>query len=379
MRKFKNEYEYLVHLIQCAIQNKQPCEKPINLSFDKVLQYGMEHEVANIALVSVEKLLHKPETDIYSRWKMVYAFSIQRHVNQMNAREIIVNALDHADIRHIETQGTMMKQLYPQPEWRMMSDIDFIIDRENLDTAQKIMEGLGYRTKNPNGVEVDAYGRNGIAVELHSDFFDPNSMCYGTISEPFSMVAQTGDTYSYRVSDTAFYLYNLLHCIKHYLQRGAGIRRIIDLYLLKEEFANKVDFGVINKVLTENQYVDVANELFAVADKWFGDTNINDYINLSQIEESIYLANNHGTVEIHLNNEYKRSRKSKFAFKLDKYLSLIFAPKETIYRAYPFCQKHKYPTVLCWIHRGFCVLFSKRKRNNARKLLQQIKNTKIQK
>lgn len=202
-------------------------------------------------------------------------------------------------------------------------------------------------------------------------------MCYGTISAPFLMATQTDDTYSYSVSDTAFYLYNLLHCIKHYLQRGVGIRRIMDLYLMKEKLANRVDLQLIEKVLAENRYKDVANDLFAVADKWFGDGNIDSSVDLSQIEESIYLANNHGTAEIQLNNEYKRSSKNKLYFKLHKCLSLIFASKENIYRAYPFCQKHNYPIVLCWLHRGFCVLFSKRKRTTAFKLIRQILNVKI--
>lgn len=377
MQKFKNEYEYLVHLIKCSLRDLQPIEKPKELSFDKVLKYGKDHEVANIAFVSIERLSAKPKDEVYTKWKTAYAFSIQRHANQMNAREKIVDALNNAAIRHIEAQGTIMKKLYPHPEWRMMSDLDFIIDKENLDAAEDVMKELGYETKNPNGVEVDAYGKNGIAVELHSDFFDPNSMCYGTISDPFSMATQAGDTYSYSVSDTAFYLYNLLHCIKHYLQRGAGIRRIMDLYLMKEKLAHRVDFQLIEKVLTENRYKDVANDLFAVADKWFGDGNIDNSIDLSQVEESIYLANNHGSTEVQLNNEYKRSARNKFYFKLHKCLSLIFASKENIYRAYPFCQKHNYPIVLCWLHRGFCVLFYKRKRTTAFKLIWQILNVKI--
>ncbi len=284
MQKLKNEYEYLVHLKKCALRNLQPVEKPKELSFDKVLKYGKEHEVANIAFVSVENLHTKPNEEVYTKWKTVYAFSIQRHTNQMNACNKIVAALNNACIRHIEAQGTIMKRLYPHPEWRMMSDIDFIIDKENLNAAEEVMKKLGFETKNPNGVEVDAYGKNGIAVELHSDFFDPNSMCYGTISDAFSMATQTGNTYSYSISDTAFYLYNLLHCIKHYLQRGVGIRRIMDLYLMKEKLANRVDFQLIEKVLAENRYKDVANDLFAVADKWFGDGNIDSSVDLSQIE-----------------------------------------------------------------------------------------------
>lgn len=33
-----------------------------------------------------------------------------------------------------------MKRHYLHPEWRMMSDIDFIIDKENLDAAEYVMK-----------------------------------------------------------------------------------------------------------------------------------------------------------------------------------------------------------------------------------------------
>ena len=56
MQQFANEYEYLVHLLQCAISDEQPVEKPAELSFEKVFEYGRTHEVANIAYVSLLKL-----------------------------------------------------------------------------------------------------------------------------------------------------------------------------------------------------------------------------------------------------------------------------------------------------------------------------------
>lgn len=65
MKKFKNECKYLVHLIKCALQDKEPTEIPKNLSFDKVFEYGKEHEVANIAFVSVQRLHKKPKDDLY--------------------------------------------------------------------------------------------------------------------------------------------------------------------------------------------------------------------------------------------------------------------------------------------------------------------------
>ena len=183
MNIFKNEYEYLVHLVRCALQEIQPTELPKGLSFDRVYEYGKAHEVANIAFVSVQRLNKKPNDDLYTQWKKSYAFSIQRHANQMSARKEIVRALNETGVRHVEIQGTVMKTLYPYPEWRMMSDIDFIIDKENLEKAESIMKSLGYETNNPNGVEIDAYGKNGIAIELHSDFLIQNQF----VTEPYPM------------------------------------------------------------------------------------------------------------------------------------------------------------------------------------------------
>lgn len=376
MKKFKNEYEYLVHLIKCALQDKQPVELPKNLSFDKVFEYGKEHEVANIAFVSVQKLHKKPEDDLYVKWKTVYAFSIQRHANQMNARKEIVDALKEAEIRHVEVQGTIMKTLYPYPEWRMMSDIDFIIDKENLESAEAVMKKLGYHTENPNGVEIDAYGKNGIAVELHSDFFDPKSICHGTISDVFSFSTQIDDTYSYRASDTIFYSYNLLHCVKHYLQRGAGIRRIMDMYILRKRLSDRVDKEYIDKIISGSGYKATVDEIFAIVDKWFYD--IKNEADLSKTEEHIYLSNNHGSMQIQLKNEYYRANtKNKRFFKVRKYRNLIFPSKDDMYRSYPLCKSKKYPIVVCWLYRWFSVLTNPKKRKNATRLLSEIGKTKV--
>ena len=373
MNKFENEYEYLVHLIKFALKNEQPTEKPETISFSKVFEIGKAHEVANIAFISVEKLKNKPEEALYDKWISYYGKSVRRHINQINARDKIVNALNEAKIRHVEVQGTIMKTLYPHSEWRMMCDIDFIIDKESLDVAEEVMKMLGYNTRNPNGVEVNAFGKNAIAVELHSDFFDPNSIGYKTITDVFSYSQRIGNTYSYKASETIFYLYNLLHCIKHFLQRGAGIRRIMDMYIMREALLNKVDIVFINEILTKTGYKKVADEIFAVVDKWFSDSqNIQE---LKNFENKIYLSNNHGSKKIFYENQYDRcDKKGKRFFKLNKFLKMLFPSKKSMYLCYPFCEKHKFPTIICWLYRLFKTIFDPYKLRRAFKRFIYIKN-----
>ena len=375
MKIFQNEYEYLVHLLVCALQDRQPQELPKSFSFQKVFSYGKAHEVANIAFLSIEKLQNKPCEGLYKEWKTYHALSIRRHANQMMARDAIVQALDKAAIRHMQVQGTLMKQLYPQPYWRMMSDIDFIIDAEALQAVEGVMQSIGYTTVNPNGVEVDAQGKNGIFVELHSDFFAPTSVCYGSITDPFSY-GEPAQGYAYEASDTIFYLYNLLHIVKHFLQQGTGIRRIMDLYIMESKLSGSIDRAYIQTVLQESGYEAMAKKLLAVAQKWFAEAALEE--DLSKEEALIFESNNHGTYQVSLKNEYnKASAEDQRFFKLKRYLALLFPKKEDIYNAYPRCKRWKLPTLLCWIYRWVSICVHSKKRKYATSLLSNISKTKI--
>ena len=348
---------------------------PEHLSFQTVFEYGKEHEVANIAFISVKKLKNKPDSSLYTEWKSIFALSMQRHYRQMAARDTIVAALNEAGIRNVEVQGTVMKTLYPQPEWRMMSDIDFIIDKDNLNAAEQILKKLDYDIYSSNDCEVDAFGKGAIAVELHTDFFDKDSVFYGTISDVFESSTIVDGSYSYTPSQTVFYLYALLHCIKHYVRKGVGIRRVMDMYILSSRLGDKVDLKYIDEVLKKSGYKNDADILFEIANIWFGD--LKGGRDLTQIEENIFLSNNHGTRQMEFKNEYDRADgTAKRFFKLKKIISLVFPRKEHIYNSYPFCKEHNYPIVLCWVYRGIRLLFANKKRGTIAYRLSEIKNLK---
>ena len=375
MAEFKNEYEYLIHLLKCAITDTQPQEKPQELSFEKVFKIGKAHEVANIAFVSLLRLENKPDQETYKAWKTFYAFSISRHANQMAVRKTVVDALSDAKIRTVEVQGTVVKTFYPHPEWRMMTDIDFIIDRKNVALAQQTMEKIGYQTKSSFGsdlelCEVNATAPDGTYVEIHSDFFDHFCICNSAMKNAFSF-AYEFEPFNYRVDETTFYLYNLLHCIKHYLQHGTGIRRILDVYVLTMKLEDKVDWTRINSMLETSGFKKAADEIFALSDKWF--RNIEPKINLEDAEQTVYMSGNHGTTSVMAKNTYNRMEKTKQKhFKFYAVLSRVFISKAEIYNGYPFCRKYKLPIVLCWFYRAFCIMFDKKRRKKVSNIISAL-------
>ena len=382
MAEFKNEYYYLINLINCALKDLQPQELPEHLSFEKVFEYGKTHEVGNIAFVALQRLKVKPDDQTYKKWKTFYAFSLSRHANQLEVRKEVLASFKKIGVRSLEVQGTVVKSFYPHPQWRMMTDIDFIIDRENLDKVDQVMRNLGYETKccvdsNSKTFEVDVIGKYNTLIEIHSEFFERKEKeAYGSITNPFETAEPTGEGLCYRLPDTEFYLYSLLHCIKHYLGSGTGIRRILDIFILRQKLLKKINTEYVNSVLEKAGYLSVAEEICALADRWFSDGEITS--ELSEAENIVFLSGNHGTGQIGLSRAFKKAGKgNKILFRIKMFFSRIFISKAEIYSAYPFCRKHRYPIVLCWLHRILCLIFIKKKRKQALNTISTIKDTEL--
>lgn len=379
MNKITTEYEYLVHLVACAINDTVPCEKPDELDFSSVFEIGKIHEVANIAYLSVEKLENQPSDEFLEKWKNFYYNSIQRDVRQLQAYYDLINSLHSAGVRTTEGQGTRVKPLYPSTDLRMMSDIDIIIDRENLEKAKACLETLGYEAKYLNETEVD--GTKGqIYIEIHSEFFEENiydaeTKYHLVVNNPFSHAKSEDDSLNYVLDDETFYLFSLLHTVEHYEVSGCGIRRVLDLYFLRKEYENRVDTKAIDDVLKKYGYYQDKEDLFALEKYWFEDVEPNK--DLSNIEKDIISAGNHGTEEQFYRKRFEFEKESGKRFAKFKYfIRYVFPKKEYIYLAYPFCREHNYPTVLCWIHRiivstfklsGFKNVMSKIKKINGNK------------
>lgn len=368
--KFHNEYDYLLHLLACALNGTQPEDIPEEFSFAKVLKYGKTHEVANIAFLAVQKLKTQPEPDILNQWNQVYWQAVKRDVVQKNAREETLNALHSHGIYTLEVQGTVVKKYYPQSHLRMMSDIDIIVPEDKLSELEPIMQSIGYETKNPFGVEVDARKGNAF-IELHTEFFDDVSDTRVALEPPFTY-AEYGENYTATVSDTVFYLFHLLHTIKHCGQKGSGLRRIIDLYYLEKVMPDKVDYNYIDGVLKKYGFYETKVKLIAVKDKWFN--GIESDMDLSEFETEILQSGNHGTEELSFKHKFKKEKEQGKRFpKLLYLLAFLFPPKEDIYVAYPFCQEHNYPIILCWVHRWIFSVLNQKKWKSVKKLFSRLK------
>ncbi len=347
---FLDECDYLIHLIRCAIHGLQPRELPEELDFKWVYECGAFHQVANIAFYSVEKLAKKPDEALYRKWEACRDKAVVRHINQSYAAQEIRSSFQDAGIRWLEVQGTKIKPLYPQPEWRTMSDIDFLIDQENLPKAAQILQNLGYQWTEKPGVEVDGFRSPNINVEIHSQYFPKKNVYHDLLEPPFASVEKTGQ---YALNE--FYLYNILHIAKHYFGDGCGIRRVLDVYYLNRNYGQIIDRAYIQSILERGKADDFAAEISGLADIWFGERE--QSVPRSEMARSILGAGLHGNRTTQMKNHVKQTLTHPTRFTKFKYLvGRILGTGGKLQRTYPILKRYPILTPFCWLHRAIRAL-----------------------
>ena len=159
------------------------------------------------------------------------------------------------------------------------------------------------------------------------------------------------------------YLLHLLRCAVH----GAVPEPIPD----GVSFEQVLQYGMKHEV-ANIAFLAVKKQLLAIKDRWFN--GIEPEIDVSELENEILISGNHGVAENYYKHKFKRERaQGKHFVKIRYLLDFLFPKKEDIYSSYPFCEKHRLPAVLCWIHRWIFSVFNKRKWENVKAVFSKLK------
>ena len=368
----KPEYGYLIHLIRCGIHGDIPEELPAGMSFQKVYDYAMAHDVANLAFYGVEKLKRKPEQPLYDTWKYRRDLALARDMNQEFAGEEIVQAFRAQGILFKELQGTVLKKLYPRPEYRTMSDLDYIVEKSSLEKCGEILGQLGYDYKQLGDFEIDGTRRPDIFIEIHTDYFSEFSEYCGAMGDPFSGIESTE-------SDglTELYLYNVIHTAKHYYSGGCGIRRVLDMYYLDLWYGGKIDREYVDSVLQEQNLGAFSRKLSDLGRQWFGEPR-QGHDDPSMVNY-ILDAGVHGKRKNYIANSMEHMQGSKgasFGIRIRYLFTRLFPDFRTMTVKFPILRECPVLYPFCWIYRILRMIFGRHRKESLRdlKLVLQTKD-----
>lgn len=354
--------ELLYKLINASVSS-ETLSKSLLKDADKEFYYCLKEQTFLPMLYQVFK---------DERFFHYYASSHLIHEQFNKIVKEIQSILNENEIEHIFIKGSILKNLYPDENVRMFGDIDFIVKEKEYKKTISLLKNNGfvYIHLCEHHTEMK---KDGLLIEVHKKLFDSDERGNKFFLYPFDHLKLINE-YSYTLEDSFHFVYVVAHYAKH-LSLGAGIRPIIDIYLMIINF--NLDWTYINESLKELKLDKFFNIVLNEINIIFGFNDISFFSNNDVANELIDYSINSGIHGFGKNNSMTangvlhKAGGNKFKYLLMK----LFIPLKSLFTIYPWTK-----TIILipfgYIYRFFSLLFNKQHRKKFKQTLKYKNNHK---
>lgn len=358
------ELNYLFELIKAVLNNQEikfPTEKT---DWDKLYNLAKKHSISAIVFAGIEKLPEeaKPNNTIYQKFKQAAAKSYTTEAIQYIEGNRIFDYFEKNSINFIPLKGWLLRQYYPHPALRSMSDIDILIRDEQSQKVHDIMIKLGYDVKSYKEGNHDVYIKPPyMNIEIHRALFIKEHGINDYFTNIWSrVILNQGHYYRYNMSYEDNFIYMLAHINKHFSHGGTGIRSVIDIWLYLNNFQTVLDWEYINKILKQESLLEISKQIITIGQSWF--SNKQDNLYEKEIENFIIASGTYGNITNILTRTLIKTDGNLRNKKYKYYFNRIFAPLKQMKKRYPILKKHPYLIIYYWFIRIITAIFSAKKR-----------------
>lgn len=375
--------QLLIDLVNIAVFDKNIIVD--NKSEDLWTQLFKELTVHNLECIVFDeayKILKNEqfESKLINDWKIrsmtrVLSFKRRCRVLPDIMREFIKNGIDILMIK-----GFTFKNLYPHPDTRLMSDLDLLVNENDLDKSVKIFEQFGY--KKADNIEQECnlvlVKKDSVMIELHFKLF-PSVMFNNNKTLIDLMWEETEVEYIESVpvqvpSYTNSYVYFILHMAKHFALTGFGIRQLIDFSLYMQKNNKKINYDRANVLLKAYSadiiavYIsELCNVLFDMTisvEKKLVRPDIFDFTLQQIFQSGIFGHRNKETTLESIFIQNIQNPKGELRSKFNTRLHILFPKSNYMGYRYKYAKKHTLFLPIAWIHRGIHQIISPNKEAN---------------
>lgn len=187
-----------------------------------------------------------------------------------------------AGVRPLVLKGLICRQLYPKPDYRMSSDEDLLIQKDEFEICDEFLLTRGFtRDELKPGEEKDEVSYlnrdTGVYLEIHMTPFpaaEEGLGRYGNLNGEFEGVfdrvkeVELGERKIYTLSDTDHIYYLFCHALKHFLHAGFGIRQLCDIALMAKEYESSIDWNCLKIKLKRLKLLEFFGTIVEIGDKY---------------------------------------------------------------------------------------------------------------
>ena len=342
-------FQYLAELVQAQLENRTPKELPESLTLNELVTFADKSHMRTLLLGSLLKLdLEENQKQLLQQIVLPRIFL---SYTQQNEFRQLIQAFEENHICSQPMKGIFMKQYYPKPELREMSDIDILINEDQIESAETILTGLGYVFVSKESHH-DIYKKNKLMLEVHSTMYDSHvDKNQHDYFKNFSRtVLMDGHSYTYTFTKEDFYVYMLSHMAKHFYARGCGIRNLVDIYVYQKQFGPELDRSYLKRELKKCGIYDFSRHMEALADLWLNQKECSEFY--LQLFHYMLDCGIYGKDENGIWNKFANAKTgNKATSALHLKLWYLFPPMDYMTEWYPWVKGKPLLLPVAWIGR----------------------------
>lgn len=365
MSDYVLEKKYLIQLIRAVIKEEIPPSPPKNINWEIVYKLSAMHYVSNIVYYAIEKLTpsHCCPQLIKDCFFKDYKKCIAKEATQHIVTEQILEVFEDKGVACIPLKGYFIKNLYPKPDMRVLSDIDILIKEDQSLIVDKVLIDLGFIFKCSVSFHEIYFKKPFMNVEIHRrlmrDWIVDKSFNIGSYFENVWDKAQIAKDckYRYKQSIEDYYIFMVAHLAKHYKHSGIGLRHVVDIWVFQNHYSETLNWNYLKEEFQKSKLWIFENKIRHLCEVWFENGKNNDLYD----QMTNYILNNgaFGTKKNSMHSDLKTEEKS---LKISKFLyiiRLLFPSNNRIRIQYPLVEKLPFLLPGFWLLRGIKCIFKK--------------------
>lgn len=327
-------YQDLIQLIRISLGEDLPQANFNNTNFEAIYHIANNNSIPNLLFYAIENKNLKLDKNLYNKYRDARDQSFLKDNLISSEYQSLKTLFNNNQISHLPLKGIILKELYPEPSMRTMSDIDILVKPNQRKTIHDLMEKAGYQTILYNKNNEDVYHKPPFCiVEIHTSLFEKKSIYYNfykNIWNNQTLISQ--NDYEYKMTNEDFYIYLIAHFAKHYFHTGSGLRTIIDLYLFRKRYSNTLDKEYIQNKLETYELDTFHQDITNLIDVYFYNKGDKD-----KAQEMLNYIIESGTYGKKENAYYNRQKQYKT--KTSYLIHRIFLPIKEMKNHYPILNK----------------------------------------
>jgi hypothetical protein len=350
---------------------------PEDFSMDDAYRVAEKHQVLPLIYYGAMNHPTLGSHPVMARFFERACTYISHSANQQEKVEEICRRLDKAGVDFMPLKGTILKSFYPSPEMRVMGDADILVRMEDYPTIAPIMRSLPGLAMPESDHEYTWMLPGKVTVELHKRLIPSyNEDYYAYYGDGWRLarpVAEGSHRFEMSREDTLIYLFT--HFAKHYRDKGAGVKYVVDFFVYRRA-CPEIDLKYVEGEMKKLRLWDFYCNVMRLVDVWFEGAPTDeksDFLTHKIFDDGVFGKEENGIVSTGV-----KLSKSTGAVKQKRMLQLVFPGYRSMCGKYPVLKKWAILLPIFWIWRILDAVLSHKDRvQRRRRELNQLSDENI--